>query len=213
MTKGYVEIWRDYDRHATDIGDVMRLCSQAWCDDTRVDVDEVFASGGRYFILGPDVDIDAVDEWGTVQLLGLVRDLTSCGIAVKWNLRLPGWDYAWEDMCHFWPPSCVRIGGDIGTAIGRVWESEFYHGRCVARKGPHLLQVRDRRWGGLRRFNITSLKYLEAIARLEEGGAVTSFESSIIEDLGRARLIRIVGDVAMWLPCRLRRWPIAARTI
>ena len=79
------------------------------------------------------------------------------------------------------------------------------------RRGPGLIEVRDRRSGRFRCLRFTSPLHLAEIARLERGATASSLAPEVLAEFEAARVVLAVGDMRLWLPCRFRRsplWPI-----
>jgi hypothetical protein len=134
----------------------------------------------------------------------LVRDLTSYGIVVGWQLRLGAAD-RWQTLSHLAPPAVV-LAPD-GESIRREWAETHYMGKCLYRHGPGFVQVRDRRFGELRLFTIPEPEYRAAIGTLAEVAPATAVARPIMSEFLAEDLAGQVGEIAWWLPYRVRRWP------
>jgi hypothetical protein len=204
-----VQLWRDYDETAIALGARMSLGSAELTADRPIEAGELYASGVRRVSFGQPVDMLGPDPWQAVSALSLIRDLTAYGMVVDWRLRLPPADADWRELGHLYPPAQVTLDSTDGDACQRDWASGYHLAKCVSRRGPGLLEIRDRRWGGLRRVIISKPGYLEAIATLRDGATVEQVPSAILADLIAVRLAGLVGDVAWWLPYQVQRWPDA----
>lgn len=167
-----------------------------------------------------DLGVDADDAVATVQRLVLVRELTSHGIAVDWRLRLAG-DEAeqWRVYSHLSPPAELVLADGCPTdpqeALAQ-WRRSFYIDKCSYRRGPGFVQVRDRRAGSLNLVVIDDPAYLAVLATLEEGAPLAPLAAEdlrIAREFGAEGLVAKVGDHLVWLPYRLRRWPLPAMSI
>ncbi|MFE6821668.1 DUF5825 family protein [Streptomyces sp. NPDC057690] len=219
----YAAVWRDYDPVACALPG-MFLGDIALSGPVAAECDRLWELGARRVRLSDVVDLadtgtpDAAAR--AVRTLSLVRDLTARAVLVEWELR-PGPDggaTATEDvsrlLSHLQPPQ--RIDGvDPAKAEDalRTWRNGHYLGKCLWRQGPGFVQIRDRRWGDLRRFTVDEPHYQEAIERLAYGAPASAVPSDALADLREERLVLAVGDVQWWLPYRVNRWIQEAMTI
>ncbi|MGX4656240.1 DUF5825 family protein [Micromonospora sp. SCSIO 07396] len=159
-------------------------------------------------------DATAVD---TVRRLVLVRELTSHGIAVDWRLRLPGVEAdEWLPYSHLRAPvELLAAPGGEGDPAGQLdaWVRGFYFDKCTYRRGPGFVQVRDRRSGRLNLLTIDDPAYLAVLDQLLDGAAVTEVDLAIARDFGAEGLVTKIGELLVWLPHRLRRWPLPSMVI
>lgn len=204
-----LEAWRDYDREALRLGELMRLDSFASCPDAGLLAMNLFDSGGRLVVIREALDFDVTETADTVRFFELLRELTSYGIAVEWRLRTSHDDGLWRDLWHLFPPSEVLKPAGVPGQIWEFWQREFYYGLCVMRRGPGMIEVRDRRSGRMRRLDFASARHLEAIQGLEKGALASSVEPEVLAEFEAARLVLAIGEMRLWLPCRLRRSPLA----
>src|SRR5215469_8531118 len=201
--------WRDYDETVAALRESMSLGSWALTGENRLSADELFASGARRVAIRPVVDAASADAADAVRALTLIRDLTACGIVVDWELRA-GDGQDWRDLSHLYPPSSVTANRETGDGNPREeWARGYFMTKCVARRGPGLLQVRDRRFGGMRNITIARQNYLAAVTTLEYGAPVDEVPADILRELRALRLVGLAGDLAWWLPYRVRRYPVA----
>lgn len=212
-----ISAWRDYDDTVVALRDSMSLGSWALTVGSRISADDLFAAGVRQVTFREVIDTGSADADGTVRALTLIRDLTGCGIVVDWKLRAGvGFD-DWRVLSHLYPPASVTFDGvarDDGNADPQAdWANGYYLTKCAARRGPGLLQIRDRRWGGLRTITIAGPEYLAVIAELECGAPADQVPAKILGGLSAERLIGFAGGLAWWLPYRVRRWPVARRPL
>jgi hypothetical protein len=214
-----ISAWRDYDETVVTLHDSMSLGSRALTAEPRVSADDLFAAGARQVTFHKVIDVDSADAAGTVRALTLVRDLTGCGVVVDWKLRVGVGHDDWRVLSHLYPPASVtfdgvaREGGTGDADPQADWASGYLMTKCVTRRGPGLLQIRDRRWGGLRNITIARREYLAVVDRLEYGAPADQVPANILSELRAERLVGFTGGVAWWLPYRLRRWPVAPRVI
>lgn len=204
-----LQIWRDHDAEALKLGEFMRLDSFVPTADVGLLARNIFDSGGRLVVVSEIIDFDAFDTVDAWSFLELLRELTSYGVAVEWRLRTSHGYRPWHDLWHLFPPSEVVI--PVGTADQALdfWRRQFCYGLCVMRKGPEMIEVRDRRSGRMRCMRFTSPLHLEAIQRLEKGASASSFAPEVLGEFEAARVVMAIGSMRLWLPCRFRRSPLS----
>jgi hypothetical protein len=209
--------WREYDEAVTARRDGLFLGNWALAPQALVSADDLFAAGARRVSFHQVIDPDGADDAGAVRALTLIRDLTACGVVVDWELR-PGASQDWRELSHLYPPASVIADGGPGRADPREdadpraeWARGYLMTKCAVRRGPGLLQVRDRRFGTLRKITIGRPDYLDAIARLEYGARAADLPAGILRELRAQRLVTLAGALAWWLPYRVRRYAIAPR--
>jgi hypothetical protein len=211
-----ISAWRDYDQAAVAFRDSMSMGSWPLTADSRVSADDLFADGARQVAVHETIDADSADARSVVQALTFVRDLTACGLVVDWKLRIGAAHQDWRELSHLYPPASVALDGSDGAgdaAAREAWASSYVITKLVARRGPGMLQIRDRRWGGLRNVTITSPEFLAAIARMEYGAPADEIPGRILSKLRSTQLVGLAGDLAWWLPYRVRRWAVAFRIV
>jgi hypothetical protein len=208
-----ISAWREYDETVTALRDDMSLGSWPLTPGSRVRADDLFAAGARRVAFRETIDTESADTAGTVRALTLIRDLTACGVVVGWALR-PGTGQDWRELSHLYPPASVMGDGGPGRADPREeWARGYLMTKCVVRRGPGLLQIRDRRFGGMRNITIVRPDYLDAVATLEYGAPAVRVPAGILRELRAQRLVGLAGGMAWWLPYRVRRYAVAARVM
>ncbi|MEO3783977.1 DUF5825 family protein [Actinocorallia sp. B10E7] len=155
----------------------------------------LFADGCRRVVF-PAPIAPLTDAAVALRALRLIRDLTSRAIAVTWRLSFEEVE-DWRDLAHLFPPRNAPDG----------WRSDYQFGHLAERRGPGLLQIRDRRRPGLRRYTLTDPSDLAAVAALTPGCAATAVPETARDRLAALRLVLPVGNGLLWLPYRMRRWP------
>lgn len=228
-----ISAWRDYDPAVVALRDSMSLGSWVLAAGTHVSADDLFAAGARQVTFHKIIDSGSADAAGTVLAMTLIRDLTGCGIVVNWKLHIGAGHDDWRTFSHLYPPASVTFDGaardrvgldggagdpahDDGTGAADPqadWASGYLMTKCVTRRGPGLMQIRDRRWGGLRNITIARPEYLDVVASLEYGVPADQVPADILRELREQRLVGFTGGIAWWLPYRLRRWPVAPRVM
>lgn len=176
-------------------------------------VDGWVAQGVRHVALPGVVDAATTDPHDvevTVRSLRLVRELTAHAMTVDWQLHLS--DAAeWTHYSHLYPPATLTA--DEGVPDVDDWRRSFYLGKCVHRRGPGFIQIRDRRSGRLVLLTMDDPAYLAVRAQLDEGARVDEVDPGIARHLADEHLVARIGDVLVWLPYRLRRWPLPAMVV
>lgn len=176
-------------------------------DDPATLVEGLFRDGLRRAAFSHPVDLTGgMDEPTLVRAMLLLRELTSWGIAVDWRLRPGEHTEVWRRLNHLYPPAELIGQPDAQEALD-AWRDTFYLCKCVYRRGPGFIEVRDRRNGTLSRFVIDDPAYLAAVETLIGGAPAASVPAGILEDFAAEGLAGIVGGSAWWLPYRVRRWP------
>lgn len=202
-------VWRDHDGAALQLGDSMRLDSVALDTDADLLAAKVFDAGGRLVVINETIDFDDLDPVNSVRFFELLRELTSYGISVGWRMRASRDDTRWRDLWHLFPPAEVEILAGTAGPTWEFWRQQFYFGLCTMRRGPGIIEVRDRRVGRIRRLSFTSPLHLEAIERLERGASASSVAPEVLAEFEEARVVMALGGMRLWLPCRTRRSPLS----
>src|SRR5262249_5442169 len=138
--------------------------------------------GVRRVDLGCPVDLTGgVDRHFLVWILILLRECTSWGIVVDWTFRPGEYLQIWQRLNHICPPSAI-IGQPDAEEIVKTWRETFYLCKCVYRRGPGFVEVRDRRAGLLSRFVIDDPDYLAAVDALLPGAAAAGIPRHVLAD-------------------------------
>jgi Family of unknown function (DUF5825) len=209
MHRDSLLVWRDHDEEALRLGESMRLDSVALDTDADLLAGSVFDAGGRLVVINEVIDFDDLDPMNSIRFFELLRELTSYGISVSWRMKASRNDTRWRDLWHLFPPSAVEIPGGTAGETWEFWRQQFYYGLCTMRRGPGIIEVRDRRLGRIRRLSFTSPQHLEAIERLERGASASSVAPDVLAEFEDARVVMAIGDLRLWLPCRTRRSPLS----
>ncbi|MFC6080581.1 DUF5825 family protein [Sphaerisporangium aureirubrum] len=205
MTPVPVTLWRDYEElDRPDMFAGTGVVSGPAAEASRA----FFEDGVRRVALADTVDLtSAGGQESAVRALVLVRELTAYGIAVDWRLRLG--DERWRPMSHLYPPGEVAGAEDVR----REWRDGYHFFKCVYRRGPGFLQVRDRRSDVLRKITVDGPVHRAAIDDLLEGCPASAVPPPILRDLITMRLVHLLGGTAWWLPYRVRQWPAGRSTL
>ncbi|MFI1168854.1 DUF5825 family protein [Streptomyces sp. NPDC020801] len=203
-----VRAWRDHDPQARHLPG-MSLGPLPVTPGSR-DVERLWAMGVRHAELDAAVDLGAAGpaaHRAAVDRLRLVRDLTAHAVSVDWECRLPSQEPAqqWKVLSHLHPPRTLTGPADPQEALHR-WRTRHYLCKLVWRQGPGFIQIRDRRWGDLRRFTADEPRYQDAIALLDPGAHHADVPAGVLEEFTAEHLVLRLGDLVWWLPYRVSRW-------
>ncbi|WP_326595068.1 DUF5825 family protein [Streptomyces sp. NBC_01803] len=205
--------WRDYDAHTLDVPD-MYLGEVEVSGPPASAVDRLWELGARRVEIPGRIDLaDPADAARTVYLLSLIRDLTAQAVFTQWRLTLPAaGEPEWTLFSHLQPPA-VLVGLPDGEEVLKRWRDGHFVGKCLWRRGPGFFQLRDRRWGDLRRFTVTDDAYLRAIDTLVPGATADAVPAPVLAAFEAERLVHRIGDWVCWLPYSNRRWAQSAMLI
>ncbi len=173
----------------------------------------VHAAGARYARITRPVHLcpDA-DAWSGRTLV-LVRELTARGIAVDWTARCTDGCVSEGTVGHLYPPAtvdCPATAPPHPPDAAGEWRRTYFASRCVHRRGPGFVEVRDRRSGSLELYTIDEPAYLAAIDAMVEGVPVDQVPAAAYRELSGARLVAEQAGHLWWLPTRPYRWPFPA---
>nr|WSX24289.1 DUF5825 family protein [Streptomyces tubercidicus] len=201
--------WRDYDEDACALpGMSLGTVDLPAAPDKQAA--HLWELGARRVQFADELDLTTVDDPDAaahaVRRLCLIRDLTARAVLVQWQLRLPSEpDDGWRDLSHLQPPRTLTGPADAAAALAQ-WRNAHYLCKCLWRQGPGFVQIRDRRWGELRRFTAEEPEYQEAITQLSYGAPLASVPKAIADDFLAERLVSRTGPLLWWLPYRVNRW-------
>ncbi|MGF7237796.1 MAG: DUF5825 family protein, partial [Frankia sp.] len=167
----------------------------------------MFSLGARYVRLITTVELDSEDP-NVVTALSLVRELTSYGIAVDWKINLGAEPGRWLLLSHLYPPRLI-VAASSGDAELETWRNTYHLAKFGYRRGPNFIQIRDYRTGTLKRHVIRIRDHDESFSQLLTGVAGTSLSRSLTDTYHREGLIIEVGGKVLWLPYRIRAWPLS----
>ncbi|MFR9797130.1 DUF5825 family protein [Streptomyces sp. MS06] len=203
-----VRAWRDHDTEARALPGMS--LGRVRLDPEPGAAARLWDMGVRRAELDAPVDLTRpgpAAARAAIDRLCLVRDLTARAVRVDWDLRLPAdrSEETWKVLSHLQPPSSVTGPADPDTAL-RAWRTRHYLCKLVWRQGPGFLQIRDRRWGDLRRFTADDPRYPAALARLDRGAPRADVPDDIVDELAAEHLVLAADDLVWWLPYRVTRW-------
>ena len=104
-------------------------------------------------------------------------------------------------------PPAALLGYPDAEEVLADWRQTFYLCKCIFRRGPGFIEVRDRRNGSLSRFIVDDPAYLAAIEALIDGAPAADIPEGVLREFVDEGLAGLAGDLAWWLPYRVRRWP------
>jgi hypothetical protein len=200
-----VELWRDPDVRARNRPG-MALGRAEVAGDWAARAAEFTAAGARAVRIGSPVVLCGPDAAGSAGALALIREFTARGVAVEWTARCrPGCD---DHLLHghLWPPARV-LRGTESTTVTADWRARFFPAKCVFRRGPGFLEVRDRRWGRLELYTVDDPEWIAAVRAMTEGAPASAVPPAAREAFATARLTAGYGERLWWLPYQIRRWP------
>jgi Family of unknown function (DUF5825) len=205
--------WRHHDQLVADLPGIALapepVPATAHTGQTAADL---YAHGARRVAVDRVVDLTDAGGPADLRALALVRELTSRGVVVDWQLRLPPDTPDWWLLNHLQPPSQLHAG-PAGEQLRQAWADSYYLDKCIFRNGPGFIQVRDRRSGELNRLTIDEPDYLEPIDRLSEGVAEAAVPPHVVADFAAEGLLWSLAGTLLWLPYRVRRWPWPAMLV
>lgn len=197
-----VSAWRDHEPATLDMAG-MQLGTFEAGDDPVATASTMFGQGARRVRLPGTVKLDAEDPVAPTAL-ALVRELTSYGIAVDWDVDLGDAPERWILLSHLYPPHSAFLANSAETGL-KSWQKTFHLAKLSYRHGPNFIQVRDYRKGKLRRHLIGLQEdYKKTFVPMLAGVAGTSLPRSFVDSFGRAGLILDISGQLVWLPCRSR---------
>jgi hypothetical protein len=112
---------------------------------------------------------------------------------------------------HLQPPVELLLPAGASTDPDRAlaeWRDGFYLDMCTYRRGPGFVQIRDRRTGKLNLITVDDPAYLAVLAELDTGTRLSGADLEIAREFAAEGLVVNIGVTLVWLPYRLRRWPL-----
>ncbi|MFJ7263548.1 DUF5825 family protein [Streptomyces globosus] len=202
-----VEAWRDYDPAVRALPGMRLGPLEPGGATAREDAERLHAAGARCVRLPEPVEVCAGAGPRSARALALVRELTGRAVAVEWTARCGDGCAGRGELGHLYPPQEVE-GAAAGAARG--WRAAYFPGKCVYRRGPGFVEVRDRRFGPLELFTIDEPLFVAAVGALRDGAAAGAVPEGVLAELEGARLVSRLGGRAWWLPVPVHRWPFGS---
>jgi hypothetical protein len=204
-------LWRDHDHDVLDLPGIamgVRVPAAGPDEpDTAAVVSGLYHDGVRRVAFHQPITlVPGADPATIMRAMVLVRELTSWGIVVDWELCVGDNPDVWLRLNHLYPPTAIPDHPEQAAVLAE-WRDTFYLCKCVHRKGPGFVQVRDRRAGDLARFTIDDPGYLAALDTLLDGAPAADVPPEILRAFVDEGLAGVAGDLAWWIPYRVRRWP------
>ncbi|MFI9585979.1 DUF5825 family protein [Streptomyces sp. NPDC052236] len=203
------EMWLDYDPVARRLPG-MHLGTRTLGAPAVAAVTELHTAGVRCIRLPEAVRLCADAPAHSAHALMLIREATGRGLAVLW-------DAVCDDGCvtrrlyhHLYPPEHV-IGAPEGIVAD--WRATYFPSKCIFRRGPGFVEVRDRRLGTLELITVDEADHLDRLEALTEDIDAGELPDAVRRDFAGAGLIAEHAGRAWWLPMRVRRWPFPAFTV
>lgn len=202
-----VELSRDYDPAAARVAG-MDLGRHRLTGSWGPVAADLHRMGARHVRVLEPVDLCADTDAASARALVLIRELTARGLAVEWVARCRDGCVGEGLFHHLYPP--VRIEDPVAGSTLPTWRDTYFPCRCVSRRGPGFVEIRDRRSGSLEVITIDEPEHLTAIAAMVEGVAAGEVPPKVREELTDARLVAEQAGHLWWLPTPAHRWPFPA---
>ncbi|GIF13899.1 DUF5825 family protein [Actinoplanes teichomyceticus] len=175
-------------------------------------VRELYRGGIRSVALDEPISLRS-PEPRDLHALDFVRVATARGLLVRWHLRTgrrADPELVARDLTHLQPPASLDGRGSQERL--REWHRRFYIGRCVWRRGPGFVQIRDRRDGVLQLFDLSEDDYVRAVLQLEQQRAA-EVDPQVLDAMRDERLVLRLGDLDWWAPALIDRWPVPSMVL
>jgi uncharacterized protein DUF5825 len=202
-------IWRERDDEVIASIPGMTLDATDLTGGPTLAAHRLFKAGARRVRLSEPVDVRSPLA---VSSLLLVRELTRFGVVVDWELILDPLTHDWRELSHLYPPRTLTgdpdgpDSPDSPVTLTR-WRAGFFPGKFIVRKGLGFVQVRDRRWSGLRVATLTEPAQVQMVLMLLTDSLAAEPITDVMTGLEELRLIQRIGD-RLWMPAhRVWRWP------
>ncbi len=205
-----VETWLDHDPAVRRLPG-MSLGTRVVHGSVRASVTELHEAGVRCLRLpAPVLCSDA--PTGAARALLLVREATSRGIVVVWTAECDDGCAGRRLFHHLYPPE--RVKGAPNDVMAD-WRTTYFPSKCIFRRGPGFIEVRDRRFGRLELFTIDEPGHLERLDALADSADITAdaLPDAVRRDFADAALIAEHTGRVWWLPMRVHRWPFPSLTV
>jgi hypothetical protein len=161
-----------------------------------------------YQVLGED------DAEHTVHVIAVLRDRLGAGRDTRWRGEVVA-PVDVRPLRHLPPP--IEVPGRADADQLRQWRTDFRAGRCFYRLGPGFVQIKDVREPG--RFEIVTLTEPDLIGLFLDCLTPTRCSTlgqparQALRVLAGRDLVLVVGEYAVTLPHRMRRWPVPANLV
>lgn len=204
-----VELWLDPDPAARELPG-FALGRRTLPGPVRAEVTALHRAGVRCLRLTEPVLLCADAPAASARALMLLREATGQGLAVLWQAVCADGCAARRRFHHLYPPE--RLTGAAQDVLAD-WHATYFPCKCVFRRGPGFVEVRDRRFGTLELITIDEPAHLAQLDALTEGVETGLLPDAVRRDLAEAGLIAEQAGRAWFLPARVRRWPFPSLTV
>jgi hypothetical protein len=147
------------------------------------------------------------DPLATLRFLRALRQAAADCADVGWQADVP---VAENWLLHHLPPPESAVGGLSAGALAD-WRAAYRPGLCHYRRGPGFLVVSDGRGGAPVMTTLTGAAAEAFVRYLDVDQAPAA--DPVFGRLVRMGLILPLGDLALTLPYRIRRWPIPCTSV
>ncbi|WP_198550288.1 DUF5825 family protein [Streptomyces silvensis] len=203
------ELWLDHDPVARRLPG-MHLGTRTLGAPADAAVTELHTAGVRCIRLPEPVRLCADAQGRSAHALMLIREATGRGLAVLWHAVCDDGCVTRRLYHHLYPPE--RVTGAPEDVVAD-WRATYFPSKCVFRRGPGFVEVRDRRCGTLELITIDEPGHLDRLDALTEGIDAAELPDPVRRDFADAGLIAEHGGRAWWLPMRVRRWPFPSLAV
>ncbi|WP_406087146.1 DUF5825 family protein [Kitasatospora purpeofusca] len=203
------ELWLDYDPAVRELPG-LALGRRTLAGPAAEEVTELHRAGVRCLRLTEPVRLCADAPAASARALMLLREATGQGLAVLWHAVCTDGCAEQRRFHHLYPPE--ELTG-AAAEVGADWRASYFPSKCVYRRGPGFVEVRDRRFGTLELFTIDEPGHLAQLDALADGVEVGLLPEAVHRDFAEAGLIAEQAGRAWFLPMRVRRWPFPSLTV
>ncbi|MFD8749997.1 DUF5825 family protein [Kitasatospora sp. NPDC059577] len=204
-----VELWLDHDPAAREVPG-FALGRRTLAGPARAEVTDLHRAGVRCLRLTEPVRLCADATAASARALMLLREATGQGLAVLWQAVCTDGCAAQRRFHHLYPPDQLTgAPQDVLTD----WRATYFPCKCVFRRGPGFVEVRDRRFGTLELFTIDEPGHLAQLDALAEGVEPGLLPDAVRRDFTEAGLVAEQAGRTWFLPMRVRRWPFPSLTV
>ncbi|MFD9062382.1 DUF5825 family protein [Kitasatospora purpeofusca] len=203
------ELWLDYDPAARELPGIA-LGRRTLTGPAAEEVTELHRAGVRCLRLTEPVRLCADAPAASARALMLLREATGQGLAVLWHAVCTDGCAERRRFHHLYPPEELT-GAAAEVAVD--WRASYFPSKCVYRRGPGFVEVRDRRFGTLELFTVDEPGHLAQLDALADGVEVGLLPEAVYRDFAEAGLIAEHAGRAWFLPMRVRRWPFPSLTV
>ncbi|MEK2492885.1 DUF5825 family protein [Kitasatospora purpeofusca] len=203
------ELWLDYDPAVRELPGIA-LGRRTLAGPAGEEITELHRAGVRCLRLTEPVRLCADASAASARALMLLREATGQGLAVLWHAVCTDGCAERRRFHHLYPP---EESTGVAAEVGADWRASYFPSKCVYRRGPGFVEVRDRRFGTLELFTVDEPGHLAQLDALADGVEVGRLPEAVHRDFAEAGLIAEQAGRAWFLPMRVRRWPFPSLTV